>query len=553
MKKTLTGILILAIISTALVGCSWPFSKKEQNEEVHTDDKLTDSIEDGEDSVCELEVIPEEKDEEVEEEEADILDDEEEEEKGEKEEEEEEEKGEETETRHTTLPYKLEVDVTNQIVTAYGRDNSGNYTKVVKQMICTTGTSATPTPLGTFKMPGEKGRWGYFTKFGVYAQYWNRIRGSILFHSVLFQKPDVSTISMTSVNNLGRPASHGCVRLTVSDAKWIYDNCPAGTEVAVVQKKKNSGLTNRVKASAPSYAMVKLALSSSTTSVEASRQQNMVLNATYDNGKIVNKAKEAKWSVANTKIATIKGGVLTGHKAGTTSFTASFGGRSVKGTIKVTSPSKPKPDPKPEPKPEPKPTLTLSDKAITLKIGNSKDVKLFYRADNGAKEQLVNDKATWTSSNDNIARVSNGKITARAEGKATITARHNGLTATMEVTVPAPPAPSVEKLHLTPDNISVQAGEKTRITLKAIYDNGNEIDITKKAKWEFTKAGIATIDGSEIKGLKEGTTEFKATFGGKKVIGTITVTPNEPEEEPKDESKDDASTSGTNNKDKTEE
>ena len=32
---------------------------------------------------------------------------------------------------------------------------------------------------------------------------------------------------------LGQPASHGCVRLCVRDAKWIYDNCAVGTTVTI--------------------------------------------------------------------------------------------------------------------------------------------------------------------------------------------------------------------------------------------------------------------------------------------------------------------------------
>ena len=33
--------------------------------------------------------------------------------------------------------------------------------------------------------------------------------------------------------NLGRKASHGCIRLKIDDAKWIYDNCPYGTTVVI--------------------------------------------------------------------------------------------------------------------------------------------------------------------------------------------------------------------------------------------------------------------------------------------------------------------------------
>ena len=42
-------------------------------------------------------------------------------------------------------------------------------------------------------------------------------------------------------NKLGSPASLGCVRLNVQDAKWIYDNCPYGTTVIVYDDETSPG------------------------------------------------------------------------------------------------------------------------------------------------------------------------------------------------------------------------------------------------------------------------------------------------------------------------
>ena len=58
------------------------------------------------------------------------------------------------------------------------------------------------------------------------------IEGDILFHSVLYNEKG-GAVTQSSVNNLGRKASHGCVRLSVEDAKWIYNNCPVNTKVVV--------------------------------------------------------------------------------------------------------------------------------------------------------------------------------------------------------------------------------------------------------------------------------------------------------------------------------
>ena len=53
-----------------------------------------------------------------------------------------------------------------------------------------------------------------------------------MFHSVLYKEKD-GPVTQSSVNNLGRKASHGCIRLSVEDAKWINQNCPSNTKIIV--------------------------------------------------------------------------------------------------------------------------------------------------------------------------------------------------------------------------------------------------------------------------------------------------------------------------------
>jgi len=128
--------------------------------------------------------------------------------------------------------YLLKIDTGKQTVTAYGWED-GEYTKVARQMVCSTGLDGTPTPAGTYKATGPVARWCYFPSYGCWAQYAFRIKGGVLFHSVLYQQAKESTLIKGSVRKLGRKSSHGCVRLSVKDAKWIFDHCTAGTTVIV--------------------------------------------------------------------------------------------------------------------------------------------------------------------------------------------------------------------------------------------------------------------------------------------------------------------------------
>ena len=114
----------------------------------------------------------------------------------------------------------------------YGNWVNDEYTDLVRTMKCSTGRKSTPTPTGTFTNTGPGARWHYFTKFDCWAQYAYYIEGDILFHSVLYNQKG-GKVTQSSVNNLGSRASHGCVRLSVEDAKWIWNNCPANTTVVV--------------------------------------------------------------------------------------------------------------------------------------------------------------------------------------------------------------------------------------------------------------------------------------------------------------------------------
>ena len=130
-------------------------------------------------------------------------------------------------------PYVLKVSTADQRVYAYGLDSNNEYTVLVRTMKCSTGKDSTPTPTGTFQnSTGPGARWHYFTKYKCWAQYAYYIQGDIMFHSVLYNEKD-GPVTQSSVNNLGRKASHGCVRLSVEDAKWIYTNCPVNTKIIV--------------------------------------------------------------------------------------------------------------------------------------------------------------------------------------------------------------------------------------------------------------------------------------------------------------------------------
>lgn len=130
--------------------------------------------------------------------------------------------------------YYIHVNRKQCKITIFAQDGDKGYSIPVMAMTCSVGTSKTPTPTGTYNTK-EKYRWR--TLMGPsYGQYATKIVGGIYFHSVAGYNKTSYNIYASDYNKLGKPASHGCIRLCVRDAKWIYDNCKIGTTVTIDDK-----------------------------------------------------------------------------------------------------------------------------------------------------------------------------------------------------------------------------------------------------------------------------------------------------------------------------
>ena len=124
-------------------------------------------------------------------------------------------------------PYYIRVNYSANVVTVYKKNEEGYYTIPYKAMLCSCGT-ATPHS-GTYET-SNKYRWLSLVG-NVNGQYSTRIVNRILFHSVPYLEKTNDSLEYWEYDKLGTTASAGCIRLTVEDAKWIYDNCEAGTKV----------------------------------------------------------------------------------------------------------------------------------------------------------------------------------------------------------------------------------------------------------------------------------------------------------------------------------
>ena len=99
----------------------------------------------------------------------------------------------------------------------------------VKYYKCCVGKSSTPTISGTYNV-GVKGKY-FDTGTKGRCWYYTQISGNYLFHSVIYDRQ--STPKKIIDNSMDAAVSHGCVRLDLDNAKWIYDSIPKNTKVII--------------------------------------------------------------------------------------------------------------------------------------------------------------------------------------------------------------------------------------------------------------------------------------------------------------------------------
>lgn len=179
----------------------------------------------------------------------------------------------------------------------------------------------------------------------------------------------------------------------------------------------------------------------------------------------------------------------------------------------------PKPTPDPEPAPEP-------DKpAATITLDRTKaELDVYEKLVLTATKENTDADIVWSTSDESVATVSDGTVTAKAEGSVTITAKADGASATCEITVTNSHAAPV--LRLERYDVAVAMDGSYDIKVETLW-KGAPIDEEVEYVWTVADgkpADIAAAEiidgGARIKGLKYGETVLVVSAN---VRGTMLV------------------------------
>lgn len=286
---------------------------------------------------------------------------------------------------------------------------------------------------------------------------------------------------------------------------------------------KYSGFTDEVKVkSVYQYKEIKLELEGAdvpaTKTVQLGSELNLKANGVKDDNSVENVTDAATWTSSNSAVATVDDGKVTLVSAGKATITAKRLGRSDMVELTVESPYS---------------AIKISstpaiEGAIEMFVGDADRVLVATAVPkSGGAEVTITDDATWTSSNSNVVKVEDGKVTAVGAGTAIVTAKQYGVSETVTFYVRT----AFEAMKLLPDKPIAVTLYGAGVELEASVVKGTNAanDITGEAEWKTADAFVATIvksgDKVTVVPRSVGSTKVSATYKGLTKEQTITVYP----------------------------
>ena len=206
--------------------------------------------------------------------------------------------------------------------------------------------------------------------------------------------------------------------------------------------------------------------------------------------------KKVAWASSDESVAKVSNGKVTAVKSGKATITAKCGDKIAECAVTVTVPTG---------------SVTLDKTTLSLAVGETEQLTATVKPDDATDKNV-----TWTSSDESVAKVVNGKVTAVKSGKATITAKCGGKTAECAVTVTVP----VTSLTLDRTTLSLAVGETAQLTATVKPDDATD----KNVSWTSSDEFVAKVDNGKVTAVKSGKATITAKCGGKTAECAVIVT-----------------------------
>ena len=273
----------------------------------------------------------------------------------------------------------------------------------------------------------------------------------------------------------------------------------AAGEAIITAKVGDKQVTCNVKVTAAEVAVESVTLDQSSLELIAGKEATLTATVKPDNAT----NRTVAWESNATNVATVdNNGKVTAKAAGEAIITAKVGDKQVTCNVKVTAA---------EVAVE---SVTLDQSSLELIAGKEATLTATVKPDNATNRTVA-----WESNATNVATVdNNGKVTAKAEGTAIITAKAGDKTATCTVTV--------TKADVKVTQITISGKNTLNVndvaTLTADVQPGDATN--KTVVWTSENPDVVKVENGKVTALMPGQAVIKATAqDGSNVVGTFTI------------------------------
>jgi uncharacterized protein YjdB len=255
----------------------------------------------------------------------------------------------------------------------------------------------------------------------------------------------------------------------------------------------------------------RLVVSTNEVNLEVGDTFSLTSTAIYLSGATADVTILTDWNSSDSPIATVYNGTLSAKAEGTATITATYSQTQV--SIKVIVSKKVR-------------SLTKNKTSVSLRAGVSDQITLMATYTDNTVENVTYKVNQWSSSNDSVANVIDGKITGIGSGSATITAKFGSQTVSIPVDVDKVLRLNLEKNSITQTDLTLKVGAHSQIQLMALFDNGDYEDISNIASWSSDADNIAYAYKGLITAYNSGEATVTATYGSKsaKIVVDVDVT-----------------------------
>ena len=249
-----------------------------------------------------------------------------------------------------------------------------------------------------------------------------------------------------------------------------------------------------------------ISMQQSEINIQMNLNSSYFMPLTYTPSNVSNKT--VYWYTSDSSIATVNEGTIYAKREGEAIITAISGNRQKIAKCKVIV-SKPE---------VPLTGIKLKEENVTVEIGKTGYIGAIYNPSDASDKVLY-----WSSSDESVAKVNEGVVTAIGEGKAilTATARAGGKTASCTVTVENPNFVHIDEIKMKTEELNLNKGENGWVGVTYSPSNASNKVLT----WKSSNEEVVTVREGNVKAVGEGKAVLTATSedGGKTTSCIVTV------------------------------